>query len=113
MLNNGKKKFVPRQREIISKWRRAHLLLQAEERRHMKQNQYSAKEVDGNGLPKKFFMIIDPMTASAGDCPRVTHQKRTSKRSDHEDKIESRIIGVLVIVHINNSVSKHIISYCR
>jgi len=96
MLNNGKKRFVPRQREIIGKWRRAHLKLQAEERRFMKQNQYAAKEVDGNGFPKRFFILIDPMTASAGDCPRVTHQKRTSKRSDHESKIESRIIGVTV-----------------
>jgi len=96
MLNNGKKRFVPRQREIISKWRRAHLKLQADERRHMQQSQFSARDVDGNGFPTKFFMLIDPMTATAGDCPRITHQKRTSKRSDHEAKIESRIIGVMV-----------------
>jgi hypothetical protein len=70
--------------------------MQADERALLKRNEAKAKELDENGFSKQFFIMVDPMTASAGDTPHVSHQQRTGKSGDSNDKFESRIIGVKV-----------------
>ena len=86
-------------REIILKFKRLHLQQQMKEREYMEQNRMESK-VEYKNQPTHFFCLIDAMTSSRGDVPKVGLKHRQPK-SDILHTIENRVIG-----------KKPAISYC-
>lgn len=82
------------QREIIAKYKRAHLIQQETERLYKEITKQRCRELDPRtGFPKEVFIYNDAMTSSRGDIPKY-FAKRTSNKGD---VIENRLFGVEVI----------------
>jgi hypothetical protein len=86
-------------REIILKFKRLHLQQQMNERLYMDQNRNNSK-IEINGQPAQFFCLIDAMTCSRGDVPKVGAAFRQSK-GEITHQIENRVIGAYIFAIIN------------
>jgi hypothetical protein len=96
MLRASRSRYSREQREIILKFKRLHLLQQAQERRYQEQNRLDAAAV--NYQPTKTYILSDGMTAMRGDTPKVGGGNfRASKRDTQ--CIANRVIGNNLIIN--------------
>jgi len=95
LLKSKSCKFSKEQREAILKWKRLHLLLQAEERDELDKNRNLAKNEKEMGQYKYAFFLADGMTQYTTNTPRVGSNYRKGKQDSAV--LGTRVIGVEVV----------------
>jgi hypothetical protein len=98
LLRDGRSSLCQAGREIIIKYRRAHLSQQAAERFHMEQVIEDCKRTGRCGQPTAVFIDPDAMTDHKGNTPviRAGDTGRSSKKTDSVYNT-NRVVGVQVV----------------
>ena len=82
------------QRELIKKWRRAHLVKQSNERAAMDEKRARARRSKHGSGPLEAFFLIDAMTEYKTTTPRFSSDPVGPSSGDH---FQARVFGVEVI----------------
>lgn len=97
LLRKGKTGFNTNRREIILKYKRCHLLQQAQERKHQELTRLKAKTDLISGQPQSAYILIDGMTVMAGNTPKVGGGGKFRISKEDTKFITNRVIGVEVV----------------
>jgi hypothetical protein len=113
MLRNPKVSFNPEFRDIVMKFKRAHLMRQMEERAYMEENIHRAKsEVKGH-QPQVAHLLCDAISSWRGNTPKVGGGQYRHSKGD-QNFVENRVMAVEMVCgpincvrlyHSNNLVS--------
>lgn len=113
MLRSPKVSFNPEFRDIVMKFKRAHLMRQMEERAYMERNINRAKtEVVGH-QPQVAHLLCDAISSWRGNTPKVGGGQYRHSKSD-QNFVENRVMAVEMVCgpincvrlyHSNNLVS--------
>jgi hypothetical protein len=87
----------PGARDVLTKFRRAHLERQANERRDCELRRLEAAKVGPDGAPQMAFILCDAMTHRKGDVPKITVDKRQASSDSQAKCYSNRVVGVEVV----------------
>jgi hypothetical protein len=88
-------RYTTYQRELIKKWRRAHLNKQATERAAMNEKRARARKSGEGGKPLEAFFLIDAMTEFKTTTPRFASDSTGAPVQG--DNFQARTFGVEVV----------------
>lgn len=100
------------QRELITKYRNKHLVVQQDQRDAMDRTIEECKELDINGNPIKAFILSDAISNRRGDTPifRSTLGRQKYKTDDTKAHIGDRMFGCLVVC---GNINAYFLFHCH